>query len=244
MKIECFAMSLPNLSGAKEHKHNSWEIILNLSGCGVNCIGGEKSNFYPGTIAVCPPDTYHKKEAIDGFFQDIYVSFYDEHIFGNLKQLSFQDDYDGKVNTLMLMAHNIFNAKSTGYQSVSNSIMEAICSLLLSKDSGGDTYICVHMLKDIIVQNFTNPDFKIKQAIGSINYCDDYIRRCFKKETGITPTEYLNQVRIRYAKKLLTQNASPKPSVTDIAYAAGFYDYGYFFRLFKRMEGEMPSYFA
>jgi AraC-like DNA-binding protein len=62
--------------------------------------------------------------------------------------------------------------------------------------------------------------------------------RCFKKEQGMTFTEYLAQYRINKATKLL-QNSNAL--VSDIAYTVGFQDPSYFARAFRRMTGKSPT---
>ncbi|MBQ5801334.1 MAG: helix-turn-helix transcriptional regulator [Clostridia bacterium] len=60
----------------------------------------------------------------------------------------------------------------------------------------------------------------------------------FKKGTGKTPIEYLNEVRINKAReKLLTTDES----VTSISLECGFENLGYFIRLFKKTNGSSPK---
>ncbi|WP_320171251.1 GlxA family transcriptional regulator [Maridesulfovibrio sp.] len=64
-----------------------------------------------------------------------------------------------------------------------------------------------------------------------------FLRR-FRAATGHTPTQYLQQVRIEAAQRLLeTTNLS----VEDVASAVGYGDYSTFRKLFKRIMGATPS---
>jgi AraC family L-rhamnose operon regulatory protein RhaS len=235
------ALSNPKLKSAKMHKHTTWEIILNLSGTGINYIEEKETEFYPGFITICPPDTYHGKSANDGFFQDIFISFTDSHIFKNLNNFDFVDDSEHTIENLMYITHRIFQNKEKGHVIIVNSLLEAICNILTSWDKSSKTRVCVEILKNEIIKNFTDIDFKIEHAIKQTNYCPDYVRRCFKKEIGLTPNEYLNVIRIEHAKKLLLQDASPSYFINDVAYLSGFSDAGYFTRVFKKHEGISPS---
>ncbi|TQK63752.1 AraC family transcriptional regulator [Brevibacillus sp. AG162] len=65
--------------------------------------------------------------------------------------------------------------------------------------------------------------------------------RLFKKHTGVTPHQYLIQLRIERAKQLIRcGNLSGK----EIAVQAGFSDQAHFTKLFKRMTGMSPLKYA
>lgn len=63
-------------------------------------------------------------------------------------------------------------------------------------------------------------------------------RYIFRKETGFSPVEYINNYRIKLAAGLLTQS---KKSVTDIAFEVGFQSTQYFAIRFKKATGVSPS---
>jgi AraC-like DNA-binding protein len=72
-------------------------------------------------------------------------------------------------------------------------------------------------------------------------YClvhPSHLSRQFKKETGMTLTNFLNQVRIEEAKILLKQH---RTSIDWIAGAVGYDDAGYFARIFKKATGMTPT---
>jgi AraC-like DNA-binding protein len=55
----------------------------------------------------------------------------------------------------------------------------------------------------------------------------------FKKQSGYTPKEYHNLLKIKKAKDLLKNK-----SVTDVCYTLGFENISYFIQLFKKYYGE------
>ncbi|MDE7312527.1 MAG: helix-turn-helix transcriptional regulator [Eubacterium sp.] len=65
-----------------------------------------------------------------------------------------------------------------------------------------------------------------------------YLSSQFKKEAGITITDYINSTRIR--QSMLFLNVS-KLSVGEIASRVGFSDANYFTRTFKKMLGKTPK---
>jgi AraC-like DNA-binding protein len=66
----------------------------------------------------------------------------------------------------------------------------------------------------------------------------DYVSRTFRKETGMTPWEFLNRYRVLQAQKLLLESSH---NVTEIAAQVGFNDPGYFVRVFHRETGKSPQ---
>ncbi|WP_340002573.1 AraC family transcriptional regulator [Oceanobacillus sp. FSL K6-0127] len=64
------------------------------------------------------------------------------------------------------------------------------------------------------------------------------LSRTFKKETGMTITEYQQELRINQAKHLLRTESLP---VDEIAWIVGYKDASYFGRVFKKVTGYSPS---
>ena len=72
------------------------------------------------------------------------------------------------------------------------------------------------------------------------SYSQNYLCRLFKQHTGMTMTDYLNNIRINYAVLLLkTQNLS----VQQIAYECGFKNISYFNRVFREYYNMTPTQF-
>ena len=60
----------------------------------------------------------------------------------------------------------------------------------------------------------------------------------FKRQTGLSPNDYLLRFRIRKAQELLVQTDLP---VREIARRIGMPDSGYFSIMFKRQTGHTPT---
>jgi AraC-like DNA-binding protein len=74
----------------------------------------------------------------------------------------------------------------------------------------------------------------------SLRFHPNHIARCMISSLGITPIEYVNQVRLDHAKVLLV---SKDWSIEKIAENCGYSQAAYFSRLFKREEGISPNEF-
>ncbi|MDF2717305.1 MAG: AraC family transcriptional regulator [Paenibacillus sp.] len=79
--------------------------------------------------------------------------------------------------------------------------------------------------------------FRAERMERELHFDYDYITRCFKKYTGMTPGKYVQHLRIEEAKTLLHRTDLP---LADIGEKIGIRDVNYFVRLFKAMTGTTP----
>ena len=80
-------------------------------------------------------------------------------------------------------------------------------------------------------------DLSLKRFANELFLNTSYLSSLFKKETGMTLTDYVNKNRISNAKRLLK---STTLSIQAVAAAVGIPDIHYFTRLFRRETGLSP----
>lgn len=68
-----------------------------------------------------------------------------------------------------------------------------------------------------------------------------YFSRLYKNETGRNFIEYLTEVRMMNARKLIRDG---RHTIKEICYKVGYSDPNYFSRLFKKIEGKSPTEYA
>jgi two-component system response regulator YesN len=77
-----------------------------------------------------------------------------------------------------------------------------------------------------------------RESIASYVYLNpDYLSRLFKKSTGLALSEYLLEVRLKEAKKLLIGTSL---TVSEIASSIGYTDFSHFSKMFRRMVRMNP----
>lgn len=92
--------------------------------------------------------------------------------------------------------------------------------------------LCVEMHK---IENFSVGTEKMSE-ISERSY--GHICHCFKKYLQTSPTKYVNDIRLKYAKNMILHT---NMTILDVAYECGFENMGYFHKLFKRNFGASPG---
>lgn len=87
-----------------------------------------------------------------------------------------------------------------------------------------------------IQRNFTKLR-NLEEISREFGVTKSYLCRAFKKQTGITVTQYINALRVQYACRLLGETDMP---VRDISRACGFRNLSYFNRVFREIMEDTP----
>lgn len=90
---------------------------------------------------------------------------------------------------------------------------------------------------DYIHQHFSQP-ISIQDIARSSGISKSECFRCFAGMSNMTPLEYLNEIRLLHACRLLTTTTQ---SVSEICYATGFSGASYFSKRFKEQYGVTPK---
>ncbi|MCM3651376.1 bifunctional transcriptional activator/DNA repair enzyme AdaA [Metabacillus litoralis] len=97
----------------------------------------------------------------------------------------------------------------------------------------------IALITEYIDKNFTEK--LTLKTLADISHGSPYhLHRTFKKIKGITPVEYIQQIRINEAKKFLMQT---NKAIADISICVGMSDTPYFITLFKKKTGHTPAQF-
>jgi AraC-like DNA-binding protein len=228
----------PLLRQSRAHTHDEWEIVLNLEGDGVTTIGGHTHLITAGTVDCIPPGVAHAKEA-ESTFRDIFIHYPHLSLPENVPSLTFLDE-DHRIEQLMTMIHSIYHKRENNYREITDHLSQALAQVLIGKLNAHGTDPRVAVIADLAVHHFTEPDFSIADAITEAGYCEDHLRRLFRREFGESPLEYLTTLRINFAQKLMRENHLLHYNISQIGTMAGFEDISYFSRVFKKRTGMSP----
>ncbi|CAN7250384.1 response regulator [Paenibacillus sp. LjRoot153] len=124
-------------------------------------------------------------------------------------------------------------------QSLKDQLNEALNGLILhmqEEQLKKDNRIIMKS-KEIIQKNYQQ-NITLQTVAAQVNLNPNYFSNYFKQETGKNFLEYLLEVRIQAAKKLL---AEPDVKVYEIGYLVGYENPSSFNRAFKNVTGSTPS---
>lgn len=93
-------------------------------------------------------------------------------------------------------------------------------------------------LVELLEENFRDCNLSITSIAEELSYNPKYISHIFKKNMGISLTEYLKTLRIKYAVSLFDHGVD---SVKNVALLSGFNDPLYFSTVFKKIVGVSPT---
>ena len=148
-----------------------------------------------------------------------------------------------KVNCINL--HNIDNRRldtlidgmRDGKIEKKSAILEMIKLIRGAKIGENKNNPVVHRAKTLIENSFAE-EITVMEIAEKLNISVHYLCHVFKAETGITPIDYRNSVKLTMAKKLLLGTDN---KIADIALECGFGSASYFSKLFSKNEGITPA---
>ena len=223
------------INSVKEHCHECYEIIITTDGDGQIFVEGEAFAIQKDSVIVLPPMTMHSNTSTNGF-SDLSIRV--DHL------PSIQDkpfiflDKTGTIGTLGKLLYTVWTQKDFNYQAISSALLTSIYEYINKYKGSDGQYSFVQELKDTIAKEFSNCEFDLTKSIAKLGVSKHYLRHCFKEDVGVTPLEYLTDLRIQQAKCLLAQSSFL--TVGEISLNCGFNDPYYFSRCFKKSTGVSP----
>ena len=96
----------------------------------------------------------------------------------------------------------------------------------------------VHRAKAIVEANLSDYTFSVEKMAEEIHLSRTQLFRKLKGVTGLSPNEFINNIRLQKAAKLILAKAD---TLSQIGYSVGFNDQSYFAKRFRKKFGKSPS---
>lgn len=216
-------------------------ISLRLNTGGKYLCRGKSISFEPGSICIIPEGVGYERNNNE---EDIHVihfrmlNYAMEEI--NVFKLSHIEEYE----KLFFKALKIKEENTIDSNYRITAVLYEIFAHLINDTGFADNPKDKRIIEsaEYMRQNFSNPSLSVELLADKVNLSSVYYRREFNRVYGASPKEYLNTLRIQYAKSLLETGYFSHKEVAD---RCGFSDVGYFRTAFKNRVGKsIKSYLA
>lgn len=140
--------------------------------------------------------------------------------------------------------HRVWLGRESGYYARAMSYFYRILSEIereSAEEKRGRAYARLRPALAAMYSGYMDPELSVAALAEGIGVSDTYFRRIFEAEIGERPLEFLNGLRVGYAKEHLESGFY---TVEQIAEMCGFRDAKYFATVFRRMTGLSPSEYA
>ncbi|MCC8081088.1 MAG: AraC family transcriptional regulator [Lachnospiraceae bacterium] len=248
------------------HFHNLMEIGVCRYGSGIMKMENEDMPYQAGTISVLPVNYPHNTlstEDTESYWEYLFVD--SEKILQAMypDDLLFQQKMMEKINKrpylgnekavpeLAGIVHTILDETRNKQDPLYRECIRGLSLALLinvarlnavssAMPEGGirlkTGFDQIRPALDHIREQYSSP-MKISEIAAVCHVSESHFRRLFEENIGMTPVEYLNQIRIRKACDLIKTTGS---SMEEIAVKVGFATTSTFNRNFKRITGTSP----
>ena len=242
MNTILFVGEHPKTYDVKHHSHEHWELVYCTGGSGsFRFENGAEIHYQEGDLVVIPPYEVHANSSDTGF-TNIHIT---------MEEPSFSYKIPFRITDRENSFHSAFSQVKIYYMTdiknremVLSALGDLIVGYIVCFRSSAEFSSPVERIRNSIIHNYSNPNYALDEFIRKLPFNYDYLRKLFKKEIGMSPLEYLTNLRMNSAEKLLTAMWTNDYSVTEIALMCGYEDPLYFSRVFKKHFGCSPTRFG
>jgi len=242
------------------HFHFKPEVFLQIRGITVFRFPKETIELRAGDLCILPAGLPHSEAVYageDGAFRNLVAGFY-SHTFSlhlahevapqkpDIDVIEFfdlpnADEVEGFTQSVIAAHRRQAPAREHILRGLVIALLGTFQNLVmttterLNTDSGK-----VFHVKWIVREQFSNPTLSVKTIAERLQCSPDYLSHLFHCATGEKLIHYVQRIRIEGARLALE---STPLYISEIAFASGFDDAGYFARVFKKHCGESPQEF-
>ncbi len=255
-----YHLALPRFE-FKWHYHPEYELTLILNGVGKRIVGDNHEDFYEGDLVLLGdslPHTWISNSQIVGLVDAIVIQFSEKFIAGfllnpefehirkllqrsvlglhysshdqpelikQIRQLPEKDDFDRALSLLRIL-NDLSQQKAT-----------TLASLFFQTNKAKAYETRINTVCRYLQDHFAD-NVSLQQAAELVSLSESAFCRFFKKATGKTFSDYVNELRVGHACHLLTTSDKP---VAEIALHSGFETLTYFNRIFLQKKKMRPK---
>lgn len=242
-----------------EHTHEFDEIVIVVSGSGEHLVEQQVYPLSRGDVFVIKGDVKHGFRNNDEL-KIINLMYDPRMLFGENEELRFVEGFDYMfIIQPEWLPHLSYPYRVTLAEDTVK-VVEQLTDFLIGqlRDARGQYYVPVKYgfktLISYIANNYRtkqhmsdrmkilasaihyirsnlNTAIKVTDIAKSVTISPRQLERIFREECGMSPIEYLTELRLKHARTLLMNTGR---TISEVAEAAGFEDPSYFARVYKK----------
>lgn len=236
---------------SKGRRLQEYQIVYIANGRGAyEGEGTETMTVNAGTIMLHFPGVWHRyKPDMATGWEEFWVGF-DGHYAEYLMQQDCFDPRQPLVNIgfnieflqVFLRLIDIVKDEGVAHRQISSCLVIQLLGLVYASALINDKTKLrheqiVHLIRLRMHEDWSqNLDFQAVAATHNVSY--EWFRKAFKHVTGISPGQYLLNLKIEKTSQLLLETSM---TIAEIASRAGFESEFYFSRIFKKKTGVSPG---
>lgn len=220
-------------------------LVLVKEGYGTYLSSKEKVRLSPGKLIVMfPNEIIHYVVDKKSLWSIAWIGVYGSMVYSFFKKMGITPKnpvFDvGNIDALSNVLEEIYQksfSEDENDKIYIISLLYRFFSHLLSESNQKTSMDFVAETKNIIEYNY-DKNINVKSIANSLHVNPCYLSRKFKDRYGVLPKEYILDIRLDNAKRMLKKT---NLRINEIASSVGFADSLYFSRFFKEKTGMNPT---
>lgn len=243
----------------KWHYHPEYELTYIIKGSGYRIVGNSYDHYSEGDLVLLGSDLPHTWSGTledDTYSEAVVIQFSKEFISSFLEfneSILIKEMLETSGRGICFKTDEALVSKILAL--VETKGVDRILKLIsildgLSKKEGA--FIAANTFHNVVskknelrinkvcqfIQNNFNSKISLKEVANLIYLTESNFCKFFKKATGKTYSDYINEIRINEACRLLVQS---EKTISQISFECGFETLSYFNRVFNKKKGITPS---
>ncbi len=232
--------------------HENLELLYFLDGRGQVVCNGKCYDVQPGDLVVVNSYAVHQviSEETATYFCLIVDNAFCKHHDIHISKLHFSElVQNDRIGTLIRQLMDEYKAsrafRTTALRSILLDILLLLCrsySAPKAEHPSAQETVQAYVRSAVLyIKNNLGRKLSVDEISAAVGVSKYHLMRQFKSFTGYTITNYINLMRCEYAKELLQTS---KYKTKEVAVLCGFESESYFYAVFKKCTGTLPSEFV
>lgn len=249
------------------HSHHFFELVYVLHGSALHQLGAQVFRVREGDYFIVDFGSFHRYqencefEIINCLFAPEYV----DRALANCPSLSallstqvrqfgaqpldapsadrIYHDADGHIRQCMETMVDEYGARRSGYlEMIRCQLIQTLVYMLRTPaetQRADDRHPAVAAMAEYLYDHYAQP-LSLVALSDRLGYTPQYLSSLFRRETGMSPSGYMQRLRVEKSCRLLTES---RLRISEIAHEVGYCDLKHFEALFRRHMNVTPRQF-